>query len=980
MKKSMIVFSMISTVSAVYAINWLAPKTDSKDNPTVPSMSSWDNPANWNGGVKPGPDDTAGFGWENNAPNGSYSIVLGASQTIKTLQQNSWRSLPTPTYFGVEDDRLFGYTITLRNLTIGSATGGKGYVVPDVILSGDGAWSLNSGYNESDTIAIWGSISGPYGITKTDNGVAVLAGRNTYTGITTISEGKLQLGDGETRTGSIAGDIVNNATLVVDPAHGGVVTLGNLSGTGSVQKKGMGTLVFAGTDSLSSEGSFLITQHVWGDYGTGPIDCTVPNGRLSFSSYNFKYNFEFIGSESLDMGSGNIVLAPYDNNQNNAARTITVRRNKLVFGGPVSTSANMSLAKGGNGTLELKAASSYANSTAVNGGTLFLSDGGTAAGNITVGADGTLVLDNSTQTADRIGDAATVSLGGELVLKGASAETAGVLTLATGAATITVEDSDASSGFTFESFGSRAVGNTTLFDLYGSSAVSFSSFTAGTVLAGSVLKQGDAYSLAAINEEGKVAALEADGVSNVKINLLEDMTLTGATYGTLELCNDSGAEVTVSVDGTLSTENGLLLSGTSPIVVMGGAIGGNAAKEAIVLVANESGVTLETPVAADNITFGGVGDLALRGNLTAAANGNGYININVRGNIEWAQKNSSCGAVRFFDGVTRLASGSRLYEADSTSSGTRCYLRVARRATLDMNGVSAKSNGLTGAGSLTNGSEASAKLTCNWQPAGSNWQDYKMTFSGNITGNLGLTFTSGGYYASKYEQTLSGDNTFTGDLAVGGGMTFVVGSAKALGNGRYYQNGGNLNSTGRPVSCDTENFFKSVEFKGTQPLDLSDSAAVLNNAAVTLKVNARTLTLGGLGEAEPGSSLTKNGSGTLVLAGDNTYSGDTAVTEGVLQIDGKNESRAYAVDAGATLKFGESAVLPEKTVLSIAEGGTVFLHGYVIHNIKSLIIGDIEQEPYGTYGAIGSGATHEMACFRGPGKVRFNTGFSVKLR
>jgi hypothetical protein len=73
-------------------------------------------------------------------------------------------------------------------------------------------------------------------------------------------------------------------------------------------------------------------------------------------------------------------------------------------------------------------------------------------------------------------------------------------------------------------------------------------------------------------------------------------------------------------------------------------------------------------------------------------------------------------------------------------------------------------------------------------------------------------------------------------------------------------------------------------------------------------------------------------------------------------------------------------VLPEKTVLSITEGGTVFLHGYVIHNIKSLIIGDIEQDPFGTYGAIGSGATHEMACFRGPGKVRFNTGFSVKLR
>ena len=978
--KTLIGIATVATALSAQAINWLAPKTDSKDNPTVPSMSSWDNPANWDGGVKPGPDDTAGFGWENNAPNGSYSIVLGASQVIKTLQQNSWRSLPKQMYFGVEDDRLFGHTLTLQNLTIGGYSGGKGFVVPDVILSGDGIWSLNAGYNEVDTIAIWGSISGPYGITKTDTGVAILSGRNTYTGATTISAGKLQLGDGDTRTGSVAGDIVNNATLVVDPARGGVVTLGNLSGTGNLQKKGMGALVFAGTDSLSSEGSFLITQHASGDYGTGPIDCALPNGVLSFSSYDFKYNFEYIGTENLHLGSGKVVLTPYDGNQNNAARTLTVRRNKLVLGGPVSTSANMSLAKAGNGTLELKSASTYANSTAVNGGTLLLSDAGTVAGKVTVGADGVLVLDNSTQTADRIGDSATISVGGDLVLKGAASETAGSLTLAVGAANVTVEDWDASSGFTFGAFASREVGNTTTFDLHGSSAVSFSSFIAGTVLPGSVLKRGDAYSLAAIDEEGKIAALEADGASNVKMELTENTALTGATYGTLELCNNSGAEVTVTVDGTLVTENGLFLSGTSPIVLKGGSIGGNAAGEAIVLVGNTVGATMETPVSADNITFGGIGALALRGNLTASANGNGYINVNVRGNVEWAQKNANCGAVRFFDGATKLASGSRLYEADSNSSGTRCYLRVARKATLDMNGVSAKSNGLTGTGLLTNGSATPATLTCDWRPSGSNWQDYKMTFSGNITGNLNVTFTSSGYYAEKYEQTLSGDNTFTGNLAVGGGVTFVVGSSKALGNGKFYQNSGKLNSWGRAAERAAANYFKSITFNGGQPLDLSGSPAVLNNAAVTLTVNARTLSLGGLGEETAGSALTKAGAGTLMLAGDNTYSGATTVRAGVLQIDGESVSRVFVVDAGATLKIGEDATLSNKTSLSIADGGVVYLHGYVKRNIKSLVIADVEQELTGTYGAIGSGATHEMACFKGPGKLKFGSGFSIIIR
>ena len=57
-----------------------------------------------------------------------------------------------------------------------------------------------------------------YGITKSGSNTLVLAASNTYSGTTTINSGILQLGTG-TADGSVAGNIVNNAALVLEPGH-----------------------------------------------------------------------------------------------------------------------------------------------------------------------------------------------------------------------------------------------------------------------------------------------------------------------------------------------------------------------------------------------------------------------------------------------------------------------------------------------------------------------------------------------------------------------------------------------------------------------------------------------------------------------------------------------------------------------------------------------------------------------------------------
>src|ERR1700730_18165552 len=134
-------------------------------------------------------------------------------------------SLQTNTYSG-------GTTIAAGTLQLGNGAA-TGSILGNVTDNGTLA------FDRSGALTFSGAISGTGNMQQIGTGPLVLVGYKPYSGATSIATGStLQLGNGGT-TGSVAGAITDNGTLVVDRSN--TVTLpGVISGTGSLQQIGTG--------------------------------------------------------------------------------------------------------------------------------------------------------------------------------------------------------------------------------------------------------------------------------------------------------------------------------------------------------------------------------------------------------------------------------------------------------------------------------------------------------------------------------------------------------------------------------------------------------------------------------------------------------------------------------------------------------------------------------------------------------------------
>lgn len=272
--------------------------------------------------------------------------------------------------------------------------------------------------------------TGVSSITKRGAGTWVLAGSNSYTGVTTVSAGTLLLGNlsalgttaGNTAVSlgatldlngialgaenfSVAGGSVVNSSST-DASHSGAFIMtaassvggsGNLTLSGGVSGSGFGlTKVGAGTLTLSASSSHGSTTVAAGMLKLGHISAlgTTVAGTEVSSGGVLDLNGFSIGAEALSLSgtglsSGGALINSSGTNASlsgaitlAAASSIGGSGNLTLSGGISGTS--LALTKVGAGTLTLSAASSHGDTT-VTAGTLALSGSGTlGAGTVTV--------------------------------------------------------------------------------------------------------------------------------------------------------------------------------------------------------------------------------------------------------------------------------------------------------------------------------------------------------------------------------------------------------------------------------------------------------------------------------------------------------------------------------------------------------------------------------------------------------------------
>lgn len=189
------------------------------------------------------------------------------------------------------------------------------------------------------------------------------------------------------------------------------------------------------------------------------------------------------------------------------------------------------------------------------------------------------------------------------------------------------------------------------------------------------------------------------------------------------------------------------------------------------------------------------------------------------------------------------------------------------------------------------------------------------TITSNVTGNTIsaiLAGTTGVTFAGTGSVTLSGLNTYTGGTAISAGTVLV-------GVGNNGNTSGGLGAGANALSI-TSGAFLNLNGNSVYIGALSGSGTVENNVAgatntLNLGYNS-TATTTFSGVIEDGSTsgktyINKQSSGTQILTGTNTYTGNTTVTAGTLQIGNGttgsiSSNSKIAISSTTTLAFDEA--------------------------------------------------------------------------
>jgi autotransporter-associated beta strand protein len=325
-----------------------------------------------------------------------------------------------------------------------------------------------------DTSVGYGS---PSALTKVGTGKLTLNGANTYSGITTIGAGTLQIGSGSSGA-SLVSSVINDYGALIFNHSDSLTYGGTISGTGNVSKVGAGTLtlqgnnIYAGTTTLtagrlvlsgsnSTSGNVVISNGTILQLVANSGNSTTVGGVLSSSALG---NNSPSGTTGFQLGGGTSgsvgielrgdISAAFANTTTGNAGNVTLNFNvnnvaavsgsgqqsqTLTFAPASETSRN-----NGNG---LTTYNTTINASGANGYSL-------AIGKIT--SAGSLLTINANTANIRIGsidetDSTTLTFGGSYnsLVSGSIGNSGGTLSLnKTGSGTLTLQGASTYAGLT----------------------------------------------------------------------------------------------------------------------------------------------------------------------------------------------------------------------------------------------------------------------------------------------------------------------------------------------------------------------------------------------------------------------------------------------------------------------------------------------------------------------------------------------------
>jgi autotransporter-associated beta strand protein len=810
------------------------------------------------------------FSW--NCPNTNYTGTI-TLQGAGSLRLSTLAAVSAGTAYNFNNGNMTANATGIFNLGslagAGTLFGGAGqnYSI--------GALSANSDFS--------GVISGSTIIIKTGTGTQNLSGASTYGGITVISNGVLQIGNGG-NAGSLASPsvFVTNSTSVLSfNRSDSALNFTNLvTGIGTISQDGGGTTFLSGPSGGNSANSYS-----GGTILNGGILKFAPGAiGISGITFNNGATLQWAAGNTTDISTNTVTIT-------SGGGTVDVNGNTITLANPIGNSGTGALtvkSTGANGLLNLQGANTYSGGTTISSGTLRANNGaGSATGSGSVSVNGSATLGGAGAISGSVDVQGILAPGNSTV----GTLTVGALTLEPASTNnFQFNATPANSGVVVTTSGGF-IANGGLFNLYAEGGATPWT-TPGTYHL--VQFSGTAPSL---DSSWTTLSPSNPHTANPQPGLQYSFSASGG-FLSITISAASGAVLgswNVDVNGNWSDGTKWSSNPNVPHAAADSAtFGAGTALRTVTLDANESvgaitmsnnnsfviasagkTLTLDNSGSGASIDVSGGSANAIQTAVALKDNATVTTFAGKSLSISGAIGNTSTAKTLVVNGPGTLAlSGNNSYGPAAGTAGTTLngsILQLGNNNALGAGDVSVPANGTIRAGvsglTVANNIDVATGVSATIDNNGNS-----LTLSGVISDGGNLTEIGNGTL------TLSGTSTYSGNTTVNGGVLSLSADANVGSSPNVILNGGLL-------LCGT------FELSGNHNIGVGLSSGTVGTNALIDAAGGQTFQVDGIiGSA--GNSGANNlivnslpgDNGTLVLNGANTFNGTTAISNGVLEL------------------------------------------------------------------------------------------------